>query len=692
MKKCLFLLLSCVCCLSMSMAQEAHFFLKNGTRLTLPLVGVDSITYLNPEAEVSLPAACQVEVGESVKFTYTTSDGVEEEPIQWSSTDWRIAEVYDGQLHGYAPGKCVICATYKGVTSSCEVTVVPSFAQEVRVLLYCAPLVCYSSAELGAYMAQALTTGGRTQTGSYRSGWEFVGEVCPHWDFYCTTLAPMAVRLNKLSEEHGYRNIALITRTIMLMATMLTTDIYGDMPREEAGKAFVPKFDTQEDIYAWMFREVDDLLALYNDPSWVGCATNLAMDKQIEPLYGGDLSKWEGFCKALKARLWLRKLPNWENTSSTCSTIINLVNDVLATWTEPLYVHTGEVVAVNGGMRLARDYNSWGMSLGAFGWTNPNQLSLSVPTTFFLHGLMGSIDGTYQTTRGYALDPRAEKMMLPRNNYYCMFHLESNIGMGIGHVLSDYPDLQTQSTRTNPYTLSTGYTALMTTEELMFIKAEAQYWSGDVNGAYNTTVEATKANMARYGIVESNLEDLSLDYTGGARDQYHRFFNIKLPGSSTFTIADLMQQKYVAMYLQPEQWTDMRRYNYSSSTNGIAYALPGQAPVYVYDVKNVHNGKNVLFAKDSANFCLNYSLRRPFNLYEKYWWTTEDFGANAKLSPNAWLMRVVPAVTDKNLDELKRLGDMKGDEIDPTIMRKRMIWSRNTSDVAVSVDPNIVWK
>ena len=51
----------------------------------------------------------------------------------------------------------------------------------------------------------------------------------------------------------------------------------------------------------------------------------------------------------------------------------------------------------------------------------------------------------------------------------------------------------------------------------MFIKAEAQYWAGNIADAYNTTVEATKENMARYGIVEAFLEDTDpTKYNGGA--------------------------------------------------------------------------------------------------------------------------------------------------------------------------------
>ena len=34
-----------------------------------------------------------------------------------------------------------------------------------------------------------------------------------------------------------------------------------------------------------------------------------------------------------------------------------------------------------------------------------------------------------------------------------------------------------------------------------------------------------------------------------------------------FNIGHIMRQKYVCLYLQPEQWTDMRRYNYSNDAH-----------------------------------------------------------------------------------------------------------------------------
>jgi hypothetical protein len=492
--------------------------------------------------------------------------------------------------------------------------------------------------------------------------------------------------MNELAEEKGNYNAILIGRTVMLMSTMMTTDAFGDMPRSQVYKSNSPQYDTQAEVYEWMYQEVDELLKLYQDPAWTNASTNLLITQKMDRIYGGDLTKWEAFCKGLKARLWLRKLPNWENTPTVCQEIVRLVDDALVTWEEPQYHYPGGVTESNCPWGpYAPKINSWE--------SRDNRLASSIPTTFFLHGILGGIDGTFQITRGYALDPRAAKIMEPRNQLTGMLHLESNIGMDINNTISDFPDLLTQSAKTNPWTSNTGYIALMTTEELLFIKAEAQYWANDINGAYNTTKEATILSMKRYGIEESLLADNALK-------QYRRFFNIKLPGAQKFTIADLMQQKYVAMYLQPEQWTDMRRYNYSSTSNGIAYALAGQAPVYVYDVKNVHNGKNELFAKDSVNFCLTYSLHRPFNLYEAYWCTPDDYGKNANLSPNAWVNRLnadTETETKYNKKELDRMGyyttNAAGEKIlDYRILKKRLIWAHNTSGKAISADPDIEWK
>ena len=493
----------------------------------------------------------------------------------------------------------------------------------------------------------------------------------------------------------------------------MTTDAFGDMPRSQVYQSASPKYDTQAEVYEWMFQEVDELLKLYKDPAWVKAKTNLLINDKMDRIYGGDMAKWEAFCKALKARLWLRKLPNWENNPAVCQEIIRLVDDALANWEEPQYHYPGGVTESNCPWGpYAPKINSWE--------SRDNRLASSIPTKFFLKGILGAIDGTWGMKRGYAIDLRATQIMeqptAEKNN--ALGYLESNIGMSIDKTTANYPDLYAASKLSNPYTQNTGYIALITTEELKFIKAEAQYWAGDNAGAYNTTVEATKDNMVRYNLPVVQLDwalellnsnpkaDSILVAQGISKNQvlqYKRFLEVKLPGADKFTIADLMQQKYVAMYLQPEQWTDMRRYNYSSSTNGISYSRPGQAAIYVYDVANIPNGatKEEIDNETVEFFDQPYSLRRPYNLYAPYWIDDPDnFGVNAELSPNAWVARLnadTETETKYNKKELDRMGyyttNASGEKIlDYRILKKRMIWAYNTSGMAHSSDPGIKWQ
>ena len=267
-----------------------------------------------------------------------------------------------------------------------------------------------------------------------------------------------------------------------------------------------------------------------------------------------------------------------------------------------------------------------------------NYLDRMVPATFFLHATLGSIDGGFVANRGYSLDPRAQQMLTPIANT-AMLHHESNRGITTGVKTTDYPSFYSAN---NPYTQDAGYVALITQEELMFIKAEAEYWAGNKANAYSATVEATKYNMNRYGL---NYESIMSGVEGtNKKNWYNRFLELKLPSADAFTIADLMQQKYVAMCLQPEQWVDMRRYNYSSDTNGILYDN-----TYVYTVKNVHNGKRSAFKQDGANYTETYSLRMPYHL---------DSITINQLNNN-WINRItIEQTTQKQYfeEELKRLN------------------------------------
>ena len=120
---------------------------------------------------------------------------------------------------------------------------------------------------------------------------------------------------------------------------------------------------------------------------------------------------------------------------------------------------------------------------------------------------------------------------------------------------------------------------------------------------------------------------------------HHWFFN-----PSEFSLSDLMEMKYVAMYMQPEQWTDMRRYHYSNNRNN----------------HGIGANQEIVYPK----------LRRPYNLYAPYWID----GLTDAQKENTWIQRINydPETEEKyNKNELERLGAYKNFEW----LRKPMIWA-----------------
>ena len=98
------------------------------------------------------------------------------------------------------------------------------------------------------------------------------------------------------------------------------------------------------------------------------------------------------------------------------------------------------------------------------------------------------------------------------------------------------------------------------------------------------------------------------------------------------------------MYMQPEQWTDLRRYHYSNKRNG-------------YMINN-----EIIYP----------NLRRPYNLYPPYWID----GLSATEQENCWIQRLNYEPTTEeafNKAEVEKLGAFENHEW----LRKPMIWAMN---------------
>ena len=301
---------------------------------------------------------------------------------------------------------------------------------------------------------------------------------------------------------------------------------------------------------------------------------------------------------------------------------------------------------------------------------------------------------------GFANDPRCALLMIARtgpqsatnpNAQIKMRYLENNIGMGSTYKVVNYPDLYMGAYAGDV----TCYNPIFTMEELYFIKAEAEYWLGNKVKACELAKEATEHNIQRHldfflekypnpnyneetdnkypgnsvtggkpGYKQAEYWNAQVNaflnneeyYKGTSskpsvhrvtdRGNKHWFFN-----PSEFTLSDLMQQKYIAMYLQPEQWTDMRRYHYSNNRNN--YGIGDQNEI-VYP-----------------------TLRRPYNLYAAYWID----GLTEAEKENTWIQRLNydPETEEKyNRAELQRLGAYKNYKW----LQEPMIWAHAYGEVS----------
>lgn len=561
------------------------------------------------------------------------------------------------------------------------------------VLVFYASQTNYDHAEYGIYLSQCLTTMGKSQTDTYayKSGWQFLTmNRHPQWRRHFYDIGVNAKEMIKNSQEIGSPNYELIARTIMLMSTQLTTDMFGDMPRKEAYLSNSPHYDTQASIYDWMLNEeIPALLAMYDDAEVVNNPSNKIIDKKQDRVYGGDLSKWKGLVYAVQARLLLRNIPNVDTSAGTCQKIIDAAQKAIDTWrsgsllygewfgNEPRYNFDGGVTESNAQWSEAAPIiNSWE--------SRSNLLKEAVPSKFFVQDCLGIINpgsemgqGTWSTQNGYGTDPRLLLLFVPQNGpvsasndtqMVMLRFLENNIGSGSSFKQTHFPRLFCGAYAGG----NDAYTPLFTMEELYFIQAEAYYWMGDKVRACELAKEATKWNIQRH--LDRYLADNNNAYPASgclpgpstAKTRFERFCtsffdNVKVSSTkpctevgnkhwffneSQYTLSDLMIQKYISMYMLPEQWTDMRRYHYSNNRNGYGIG--------------------------DANEIIYPTLRRPYNLYQAFWID----GLTEAEKENCWVQRINydPETEEKyNLKELERLGASKNHKW----LRKPMIWSED---------------
>ena len=110
--------------------------------------------------------------------------------------------------------------------------------------------------------------------------------------------------INKTKDDPTQANIWAAATLLRAFDLQRMTDLYGDIPYEQAGKGleaeanWFPKYDNQKDIYGYLVRDIKAARDKFS-------ATAKSLGNQ-DFIYGGDVTKWKKFANALLMRVALR--------------------------------------------------------------------------------------------------------------------------------------------------------------------------------------------------------------------------------------------------------------------------------------------------------------------------------------------------------------------------------------------------
>lgn len=343
------------------------------------------------------------------------------------------------------------------------------------------------------------------------------------------------------------------------------TDRWGALPLSEAFQGISnaqPKFDTQEEIYTYMFAEIEEALTL----------ANLNAGPKGDIIFGGNMTKWKMFANTLKMTMALR---------------ISDANASLAKTKFEEAVAAGVVRsnADNILFTFGSDDNS----------DNPWQDRFESRVDYLLSETMAS-------KLRSNLDPRLFKYVEPSRDA-TLATSDTNfpgatdakyIGAPNGAVNGNVQDYSLPTTTVTGN--QTYQSPIYTSAQVKFALAEAKLKGWNVGSGTTASFfkEGIEDSMNFWGVDAADITSYTAAHTSS-------------------TLADIAYEKWVALYLNgPEAWAEWRRLDmpvFTPSANAVDARIPVRD---AYDSSVQDN--------NSANYAAAIAAQGADDLHTKLWW------------------------------------------------------------------------
>lgn len=331
----------------------------------------------------------------------------------------------------------------------------------------------------------------------------------------------------KLAQQQNAPYYIGIGKILQAVNLGLATDTWGDVPYSDAfqGAAnLYPKYDPQETIYSTMQTLLDDGIAqLSLSPGTIKPTTD-------DLIYGGVAASWIKAAYVLKARYAMHLTK--KGATNAANVALTYLAKGFASNAEDLQVVYND-----------KNLNPWNKNVAVAAAGAVYKVS---PTQRLIDLMNGS--GYYPGL----VDPRLPIIMDNKG-------ATTYIGIVNGSGGSSNVNL----TANTYYAKSTSPVPIVTYAEQKFLEAEAEFIKaggtttsvGSSANAYSAYLAGINANMDKLGAVKTAYiaNPLVAVTAAGLKLEY------------------ILREKNIALFLHPEEWVDVRRYDYNAQLfRGIA--------------------------------------------------------------------------------------------------------------------------
>ncbi len=342
------------------------------------------------------------------------------------------------------------------------------------------------------------------------------------WTNIYLNIIPNANAMIKKAESTNSPHYSGIAKVIIAYNLGLGTSVWENIAYSTADNQLsnlTPAYDTQESIYKSIQKLLDEAIVE------LGKTESISKPNTDDIVFKGTIANWIKTAYTLKARYLLHT--SKKSGAASYDAIMDALSKGIKANTEDFQlVYTDKNFNPLHSIALANNTGN--------------------VTTTFSATLMNMMNGAIQDI----VDPRVS-LMAYKTSATDPIYKGVNPGAGSGST-TVYND------KTNFYGWHYKLLAplqMVTFSEAKFIESEAQYLKNGSKGntaSHTAYIEGIKANMNKIGVAASDITIFT----------EHPKVN---PGADNLTITHIMIEKYKALYMNPEVWNDIRRYNYDSN-------------------------------------------------------------------------------------------------------------------------------